>query len=256
MFLISPKKSRLRRFLAQYALRHAAVVTTVAEHMTASVVDLGVSGDRVVAIPFGVDTSFFVAQPHGAPNNETLRLICTRNLGTIYDVQTLVRALALLGTRGYHLDVDLVGDGPLRRSLVELVNELGLRHQVRFHGHVDPSTLVKLLAAADIFVSPALSDGNNVSLNEAMACGCYPIATDIPANAQWIQNGENGYLYPPGDVAQLASAIEMAIENTSLRTMAKAANRSIIEARADWRVCVKQMELVYERLSGKRLSEA
>lgn len=254
--LISPKESRLMRFFARYAVRHASAVTTVAEHMNTSVVDLGVPATQVAAIPFGVDTQFFVPKPHSALLNTPLRLICTRNFGPIYDVQTLLRALALVFTRGYHLDVDLVGEGPLRQSLVVLANELGIESQVCFHGHVDHSTLAGLLASADIFVSPALSDGNNVSLNEAMACGCFPVATDIPANTQWIQDGKNGYLYPPGDVGRLATAIEMAIKDSSLRSAARDKNRTIVETRADWRVCVKQMESVYECLSGKRFNEA
>jgi glycosyltransferase involved in cell wall biosynthesis len=253
--LISPKESRLMRFFARYAVRHAAAITTVAEHMNASVVDLDVPSTRVTAIPFGVDTQFFVPSPHSASVNMPLRLICTRNFGQIYDVQTLIRALALVFARGYRLNVDLVGEGPLRQSLVDLVNALGLEQQVHFHGHVDHPTLAGLLAAADIFVSPALSDGNNVSLNEAMACGCFPVATAIPANAQWIQDGKNGYLYPPGDVGRLAAAIEMAIKNASLRSAARDENRKIVETWADWHVCVKRMESIYERLSRKRFDE-
>jgi len=254
--LISPKESRMARFFARYSVRHAAAVTTVAEHMNAAIVDFGVPVARVAAIPFGVDSQLFVPKLHGGSENTPLKLICTRNFSPIYDVQTLLRALALVFSRGYLLDVDLIGEGPLRQSLVDLVNELGLVSQVHFHGHVDHPTLARFLARADIFVSPALSDGNNVSLNEAMACGCFPIATDIPANTQWIQNGKNGYLYPPGDVGRLASAIEMAAKDPFLRNVAKDENRNIVVIRADWRVCVKRMASLYESLSGVRFKEA
>lgn len=254
--LISPQESRLMRVLARYAVAHAAAVTTVAEHMNASIVNLGVPPEQVEAIPFGVDTQFFVPARPGAPSRQTLKLICTRNFAPIYDVQTLIRALAKVLASGRRLDVDLVGDGPLRQSLVDLVREQGLEAHVRFHGHVDHKTLAGLLAQADIFVTPALSDGNNVSLNEAMACGCFPIATSIPANTQWIHDGRNGYLYPSGNVDLLAQAIEKANDNAPLRQAAKAENRAIVETRADWRVCVKRMEIIYERLSNKRFNES
>jgi glycosyltransferase involved in cell wall biosynthesis len=253
--LISPRESRLMHFFARYAVAHAAVVTTVAEHMNASIVNLGVLPEQVEAIPFGVDANFFVPAPPSAATRHTLKLICTRNFGPIYDVQTLIRALAKVFARGYRLEVDLVGDGPLRDSLVDLVREQGLGAHLRFHGHVDHKTLAKLLAEADIFVTPALSDGNNVSLNEAMACGCFPIATDIPANAQWIHDGRNGLLYPSGDADLLAQAIEMAIDHAPLRQAAKVENRAIVETRADWRVCVKRMETIYERISNKRFND-
>jgi glycosyltransferase involved in cell wall biosynthesis len=125
-----------------------------------------------------------------------------------------------------------------------------LESHIHFHGHVDHQVLAGLLAGSDIFVTPALSDGNNVSLNEAMACGCFPIASNIPANSQWITDGVNGYLYPAGDVTRLADAIEMAIDKTELRLSARTANRAIVETKVDWRICVKRMDDIYQQATG------
>lgn len=248
--LIAPKESRLLRYFASYAVRHADVVTTLADHMNASVADLGVPLEQITSTPFGVDAQFFRLAPMDALEHQPLRLICTRNFDFIYDVGTLIRALAQVFSRGRQLVVDLVGAGPLRESLVALVKEMGLESHINFHGFVEHQILASLLADADIFVTPALSDGNNVSLNEAMACGCFPIASNIPANAQWITDGENGYLYPAGDVMKLADAIEMAMDKRELRLSARTANRAIVETRVDWRICVKRMDDIYQQVIG------
>jgi glycosyltransferase involved in cell wall biosynthesis len=217
---------------------------------------LGAPLDKIFATPFGVDTQFFRLSTSDARGQDPLKLICTRNFDSIYDVKTLIRALALVCSAGRRLSVDIVGDGPLRQPLLDLVHELGLESRIKFHGYVEHKILASLLAGADIFVTPALSDGNNVSLNEAMASGCFPIASDIPANAQWIKNGQNGYLYPAGDVEQLARAIEMAMDNKVMRQSARAENREIAETRVDWRICVKQMEDIYPRLAASFYKEA
>lgn len=243
--LISPKQSRLMRWIATYAVRHADAVTSVAQHMNASVAALGVDEQRVVAVPFGVDTQKFVPGPPAAPRHTGLRIVCTRNFGPIYNVDCFVAALALLRERGVECSADLVGDGPLRGSLEAQVAHSGLNGAVTFHGHVDHARLAELLAGSDVFVTPALSDGNNVSLNEAMASGTFPIGTDIPANAQWIEDGVNGLLYPPGDAARLADCMARAAADPAWRMRARAANREIVERRADWRVCVRRMEAVY-----------
>lgn len=248
--LIAPKNSRLLRYFASYAVRHADVVTTLADHMNASVADLGVPLKQITSTPFGVDAQFFRLSPVDAVERQPLRLICTRNFDFVYDVGTLIRALAQVFARGRQLVVDLVGAGPLRESLVALAREMGLELHINFHGHVEHQVLAGLLADADIFVTPALSDGNNVSLNEAMACGCFPIASNIPANAQWITDGVNGYLYPAGDVMKLADAIEMAIDRTELRLSARTANRAIVETKVDWRICVKRMDDIYQQVIG------
>ncbi len=245
--LISPAQSRLLRWLASYAVRHADAVTTVAQHMNAAVAALGVPVARVNAVPFGVDTGHFMPLPGERPQATPLRLICTRNFGPIYSVDTLVEALRQVRERGLALQVDLVGEGPLRSDLQAQVARCGLDDCVRFHGHVDHTRLAQLLAEAHLFVTPALSDGNNVSLNEAMACASFPIATDIPANAQWIEHGVNGLLYPAGDALRLGEAIEQAARDVAMRERAAGLNRHIVETRADWRVCVARMEETYRR---------
>jgi len=245
--LISPKESLVLRTLARFAVRRADAVTTVAQHMNPAVAALGVPLDTVSAVPFGVDTVQFVPPTTPRTDRGPLRLICTRNFGPIYDVGTLIEALATLRQRGLELRVDMVGEGPLRTELQARVAELALSANVTFHGHVDHARLAGLLAQADLFVTPALSDGNNVSLNEAMACGAFPVATDIPANAQWIDHGVNGLLYPPGDQQRLADAVEQASREQGLRRKAAEINRRIVETRADWRVCVARMNEIYLR---------
>lgn len=246
--LISPRESRLMRGLATYAVRRADALTTVAEHMNAAMVALGARAEAVQAMPFGVDTQRFVPPPQPRLEGARLRLICTRNFGPIYDVGTLIEALGRLASGGVRFDVDLVGAGPLRDSIEKQVDALGLRQDVSFHGHVDHPTLAALLARAHLFVTPALSDGNNVSLNEAMACSSFPIATNIPANAQWIEDGINGLLYPPGDPEALAAALSRAAADKAWRDRAGRMNRQIVEQRADWRICVARMDALYERL--------
>lgn len=243
--LISPKVSRIMRWIASYAVRHADVVTTVAQHMNTAVAALGIPVEEVTAVPFGVDTKFFV--PPEKPRSEVfpLRLICTRNFAPVYSVNTLLTALQKMADFGLNLHVDLVGDGPLKCELEAQVDTAGMNSWVTFHGHVNHATLASLLARAHIFVTPALSDGNNVSLNEAMACSCFPIATDIPANSQWIEHGVNGLLYPSGDAVRLAEYILQAYRDVALRTRAGVINRDIIEKRADWRVCVARMSDTY-----------
>lgn len=246
--LISPRESRLMRTLAAYAVRQADALTTVAEHMNPALVALGAQASTVQAMPFGVDIQRFV--PPAQPRHEglRLRLICTRNFGPIYDVATLVNALGQLAQQGLRFDVDLVGAGPLQESIEAQVESLGLRDDVCFHGHVDHATLAGLLARAHIFVTPALSDGNNVSLNEAMACSSFPIATNIPANAQWIEDGRNGLMYPPGDAQALAQALARVAVDSAWREHAGHLNREIVEQRADWRLCVARMNALYTRL--------
>lgn len=246
--LVSPRESRLARWFVGRALRAADAVTTVADHMNANVIALGAPAARVQAVPFGVDITLFRAPAEARAATPPLRIISTRNFAPVYSVHTVVEAARLLHTRGMTLALDFVGQGPLESQLRAQVQAAGLQDCTRFHGHVSHPQLAALLGAAHVFVSSAVSDGNNVSLNEAMACGCLPVATDIPANAQWITHGRNGLLYAPGDATALAEAITRAAADAAWREVAAIENRLIVEQRADWRSNVMRMQGLYHRL--------
>src|SRR5204863_2539702 len=99
-------------------------------------------------------------------------VVCTRRFDRIYDVQCVVLAFAAARRDGYLQTLTLIGDGPLRPELQTLVHQLGMNESVQFLGQLDHEQLPVILGTQEVFVSPAWSDGNNVSLNEAMAAGC------------------------------------------------------------------------------------
>ena len=104
-----------------------------------------------------------------------------------------------------------------------------------------------------IVKAQSLSDGNNISLNEAMACGAYCIATDIPANRQWITDKVNGDLVPVNDVEYLAQTIVNAFENYSkLQEKALPVNKNVILEKGIWSSNMKRVNELYSALIKKR----
>ena len=99
-----------------------------------------------------------------------------------------------------------------------------------------------------MFVSTSLSDGNNISLNEAMACGAFPVATDIPANREWIRHGENGFLTDLHDPHKLASLVIQALDHSGLRTAAAESNWNLIQQRGSRVSAMEAMEAQYRKL--------
>ena len=101
-------------------------------------------------------------------------------------------------------------------------------------GDVDHTKIPALLREHNIYLSSALSDTTSVSLLEAIACGLFPIVTNIPANREWIVAGTNGLLFTPGDPADLARTAVEAWENPALRLKAREHNLGLIREKANW----------------------
>jgi glycosyltransferase involved in cell wall biosynthesis len=106
----------------------------------------------------------------------------------------------------------ILGDGPLRDELAQLILTLGLSDVVALLGYVDNP--LKYFAHADVFVLSSHVEGLPNVLVEAMMCGCTPVSTDCPTGPREVlQGGKYGYLVPVADPIALANAIEEALDN-------------------------------------------
>jgi glycosyltransferase involved in cell wall biosynthesis len=96
----------------------------------------------------------------------------------------------------------------------------------------------------------SLSDGNSLSLIEAMACGAYPVATDILANRQWITDKVNGRFVAIDDVNGLAECLLDVYNNYSL-IIDKAMQESdrLISEKGTWQINMAKMNKIYESLN-------
>jgi glycosyltransferase involved in cell wall biosynthesis len=140
--------------------------------------------------------------------------------------------------------VTLVGDGPARRSLEQLVDQSGCREQIRFTGQLNRTELSEQLLAADVCVQPSLTEGFSKAWLDAMVHGVPVVSSDVGAARAVIGGaGERGWIVPPGDVGALAAQLEIVLSDG---TIAWPALRTRCRAFADGRT----LEDWQERIGG------
>jgi len=106
----------------------------------------------------------------------------------------------------------ILGEGPFRGELENLINREGLAGIVRLLGYQDNP--LKFYSNADVFVLSSYVEGLPNVLVEAMMCGCTPVATDCPTGPREVlQGGKYGYLVPMHDPKSMAVAIKKALRN-------------------------------------------
>lgn len=250
--LISPQQSLLYKLMVRYALRRADWVTAMADHMKNAIVELGIDARKVTTVMFGIDPSVFNDKARALPAGKFV-VTSTRNFEPVYNLTLLIEALKRVADKIPGLEVHLIGDGTQRAQVETWVREAGLESVTTFHGRVPQPEIARVLNASHLFVTTSLSDGNNVSLNEAMACGCVSLATAIPANRQWISEGVNGFLVPTDDPQVLADKIAYVYgQYEALSKSARAFNDTIIREQALWSVNMAIVEKKYGELTGKK----
>ncbi|WP_251452828.1 glycosyltransferase [Microbacterium sp. Marseille-Q6648] len=141
------------------------------------------------------------------------RLVFVGRLTTEKQIDVILRALTKLDPA---LDVqfDVVGNGDQRRNLEELAGQLGLADRVRFHGHTTDEELRGFLTRASVFVIASIAELQSIATMEAMASGLPIVAADAVALPHLVHDGENGYLFRPGDADDLAAKINRVLRQT------------------------------------------
>ncbi|GAB4470025.1 MAG: hypothetical protein Kow0088_02470 [Anaerolineales bacterium] len=108
--------------------------------------------------------------------------------------------------------------------------------------------MAALFQQAMVTVSITEHDGTPNTLLEAMACGSFPIASDLESLREWITPGVNGDLVFPDDRQGLAEAILRALDDEQLRQKAQAINQELIAQRADYAKVMPQAHAFYRSL--------
>ena len=162
----------------------------------------GVSG--VLAISCGIDASRF-ANNTPTDNSNPVALFLGR-LDDEKKIDVLLKASAKL-TEHPGLQIELVGDGGERQRLQLLATELGIANRVHFLGHVSDQELPGIYERCTVFVMPSIAELQSIATMEAMASGRPVIGADAMALPHLVHDGDNGYLFPPGDVDRLADRL-------------------------------------------------
>ena len=220
----------------------------MAPHMKEAMLKLGAKNEKIQDVVLGINTNIFNKKNRILSENDFV--ICsTRNFEPVYNIPHFLKALAIVKHNIPNLKVNIIGDGSLKQDLVNLSKQLKIDHFVNFLGKVPQNKVVELLNESHVFVTVSLSDGNSLSLIEAMACGAYPIASDILANKQWVVEDVNGSFVKINDVQGLANCItDVFTRYNDIIPLALIESDKIISQKGTWNVNMAKMEKIYRNL--------
>jgi glycosyltransferase involved in cell wall biosynthesis len=198
----------------------------------------GIAERRIATIWNGIDVARF-AYVGPTPSGPA---VMVGRLSFEKDVETLIRAAALIRQSEPGFQLAIAGDGDCLAELRQLATELGLGEQVQFLGEV--RDIPALLARASMLVLPSLTEGISLTLLEAMARGLPVVATHVGGNPEVVVDGETGYLVPVQQPARLAERVLDLLRQPELaRTMGHKAR-----ARVETHFRVADMVARYEAL--------
>ena len=202
---------RIGYLVERLAMKMPDVFISVSEHTTRRLKKAGVRG-QIQTVLNGVD----LEPIHQAPRHpdESIDVIFAGRLIDHKNVDLLIKAIARVRTNHPEVDCLVIGDGPEKAALEDLVAALDLEQNVRLQGFLaSQRELYGLIKASKMLVLPSVREGFGLIVAEASACDVPVITTDHENNAarDLIVEGGNGYLTAASD-KQLAKRIGMLLE--------------------------------------------
>ena len=192
--LVAPERSRLMRALTRQVLAACTLTTSDSAHMARRMHALGAR--EVLCFPFGMERL-----PALPTHKQPWLCFANRGLEAIYDPPRVLTAFAAIARARPEARLVVAHDGSLRQALQAQVAADGvLRERVQFVGRLDATTQAGWYARAQWYLSLPRSDSVSVSVLEAMAHGCVPILSDLPANHELVRDGHTGLILRDGEL--------------------------------------------------------
>ena len=196
-------------------------------------------GDRetpVHVVRCGIDPACYAFRARGPRRHGPVAAVCVASLQEYKGHRVLLEALADGDPVLDRIQLELIGDGPLRSPLEQLARRLGIEARVSFRGGLTEAKVAAALDAADLFVLPSVvaasgqMEGVPVALMEALACGLPTVASRLSGVPELVREGQTGVLAEPGDVASLREALRVTITDPVAARRRAEAGRSLVES--------------------------
>ncbi|MFK7897271.1 MAG: glycosyltransferase family 4 protein [Myxococcota bacterium] len=180
-------------------------------------------GARLHEVHCTVDDAFFDAAVP-IKDDQPMQFVSVGRLTPQKGPLVLLEAFSRLLESGVKANLVMAGDGELREIVDARIKALGLEEHVRITGWVDEATVRSLLNESRCFVLPSFAEGLPVVIMEALALQRPVLSTYVAGIPELVRPGENGWLVPAGDVAQLTEALKRVVETpaSELREMGAA----------------------------------
>jgi len=254
--LTLPLRAKMFTQIEQYNLDHATLIVTVSAVLRDTLIQAGVSANRILVNPNGVDPEQFkpldgiasalIKQQYSIPNDRII-IGYSGTFGEWHGIPDMAEGIWRLNQDPVYrarLFFVLFGDGKLRHLIEQ---KIGQFENVRFTGVIPYNDIARQLSICDLLLSPHGKTpddkpffGSPTKLFEYMALAKGIIASNLDQLGEIITHQRNGLLIEPGNIDELVTAIKTLADNAGLRAALGQAARKDVIARYTWAAHVRR----------------
>ena len=209
---------------------------------------------KVKEVHCGIEDAFHNISPVPIPLKP--QLVCVGRICEQKGQLLLIDAANILAKKGIDFELVLGGDGEMRAEVEAQIKRYGLSDKVRITGWISSDQVRNEILNAKALVLPSFAEGLPVVIMEAMALRRPVISTYIAAIPELVITGENGFLFPAGDVNALAETLEkfLGLPIEQLNQMGELAYKRVLERHSATTEANKLSQLFKETIANIKAS--
>jgi len=221
-------------------------------YMKQRLIELGCPEEKIRIHHLGVPVAEMDYRPREL-NNQPFRFLIASSFMEKKGIEIAIRALDIVKNQ-VDFTVDIIGDGPLKKDLLALTNDLKLEEKIRYHGYQNYSSFLKIGMHSHVFLQASRiakngdKEGTPMSLVDAMATGLPVVSThhsDIP---EIVIDGVTGFLAQEDDPLDFAQCILKILDNADRFNAMSINSRKHILANFNIRVQTERIEGLYRNM--------
>lgn len=186
--LVFPFQNKLYFQIMRFVLSKSDFITSDSDYM--SQVIKKIKDKEVMTFTFGLETMPIC----DLQVKDSKLYFSNRALSENYNIDCIIQVFKTIKEEDPLSRLIISNEGPDKQKLIQLVQQLGLDEHVEFVGFLSQEKQAEIYSKSAYYLSLPSSDSTSVSLLEALAYGCIPILSDIPANKEWVNHMKNGML--------------------------------------------------------------
>jgi colanic acid/amylovoran biosynthesis glycosyltransferase len=251
-FTVHAHDIQVDRSLLRWKLRETRFVRSISDYNRRFLERLypaETAGGKIIVVHVGIEPSTYeessrrlVPIASGVP-----KILCVAAHRPYKGLPVLIEACRILRDQGVAFHCDVVGHGPMRAELEQMIRERNLGDVFVLAGPRPQDEVARMMAEATLFVLPSIiaSDGQMegipVALMEALASGRAVVSTAISGIPELVEHGTNGLLVQPGDAEALANAMETLLEDPARAKEMGVRGQQKVRAEFTIQDCVAQL---------------
>lgn len=201
------------------------------------------------AISCGIDARPYAEAAARAERHDVPTVLFVGRLDQEKRVNELIEAFAKLPA-DVPARLEIVGDGAHATHWQELAKKVGIADRTTFRGFISEADLLAAYGNCDVFCMPGIAELQSLVTLESMAAGKPVIAADAMALPHLVHPGENGFLFQPGDVDELADHLGTLLRDRDLRARMGEKSREIVGNHA-LNATLDRFESLYAQVTGR-----